>query len=338
MAWKPGDRWEDWTPLKGRLPLKSVHACELESWTLLTWPAGASVDRETGEIVGFELGSPGQRPFLCGSWRCRRCARWRGAVDFTRSSEAVRSRSWWLYLVLTFDPSRFASRWEAYREAGTQWNNSLREAFRRKVGKFEYLQTWEAHRSRWPHVNVILTGESLRSWVEELGVERRMHAGYSGRERLCMFPRRFRQWLKQAAVQAGFGEVAWAEVLTPENPEAMAGYLCKLSRELTGGIGGEKGEQSPIDAPKGFRRIRASRGLLPPTIHDGNATGRYTGSLRPSRCATEPHGPRVTRERPARSEASWEAVAAALESKAKADAQKWARENGGISPEEALDE
>ena len=56
-----------------------------------------------------------------------------------------------MYCVLTFDPAAFGDRWEAYREGGKCWNNSLREAFRRSVGAVDYLQTWESTRRGWPH-------------------------------------------------------------------------------------------------------------------------------------------------------------------------------------------
>lgn len=321
MTWCPGDPCEYWEPLKGRPELRSVDACEREAWTLLSWPAGASLDRATGELVAE--GEPVRRPFLCGSWRCRRCALWRGAVDWTRCRDAVCARPWWLYIVLTFDPSAWASPWDAYREAGRCWNDHLRESLRSRVGRFGYLQTWEAHVNRWPHVNMLLCGDSLREWVEGSGVVEKDHLSpYSGRSRRCQFPRAWRRWLRDAAQRAGFGPVAWVEVIAPENPDALAGYLCKLARELTGAPGGAKGEQSPVDAPKGFRRIRASRGILPPTH---KPTGNYTGALLPIRTATEPHPARRTGERPEFQPATWASVLDAMDAKAELAARAWAK-------------
>ena len=323
--WKPGDHWRAWRPVPGRLPLKSVHACELEQWSLLTWPR-ESVDPATGELRAPSSGGPAFRPFLCGSWRCRRCARVRGASDYVRARDAILGRQWWLYVVLTFDPSRFASKWEAYRAAGGFWNDHLRQAMRRKGGRFAYLQTWEAHKSRWPHCNLLLTGDELRSWVEGLGVERRQHRSpISDRERSCVLPRGWRQWFKAAAVRAGFGPVCWVEAITPQNPDALAGYFIKLARELTGGVAA-KGEQSPIDAPKNFRRLRASRGLLPRSTMRGDGTGAMTGSLRLFRCVDEPSPPRQSGESPKPREASWADVFGALEADARRIADKWANE------------
>jgi hypothetical protein len=46
----------------------------------------------------------------------------------------------------------------------------------------------------------------------------------------------------------------------------MAGYLVKLAREL---VGADNKSQIPWDAPPHFRRLRATRGLLPPVHKSG---------------------------------------------------------------------
>ena len=297
--WKPGDKWEDWKPLPGRPRLSSVEACELERWHLMVWPTG-------GEAVG----QPIRRPFLCGSWRCRRCAAWRGAVDFRRCAAGVSSRPWWLYCVLTFDPKGFAGPFEAFKEAGRCWDDHLREALRHKAGKVAYLQTWEATKGGWPHVNLMLSGDGLREVVEAEGVERVEHRGRARAGlRGCLFPKGFRRWLRGAAMRAGFGPVAWAEVLSPGSGDAMAGYLVKLAKELTGAKM-KKGDQSPLHAPKHFRRIRASRGILPPA-HKG--TGEWTGALARGRVVRAPTGERRPGHKPERVAATWDDVRALQE-------------------------
>ena len=312
--------------MPGRLELKSVGACEREDWSLLTWPKALEFNPQTGELRGD--GKALRRPFYCGSWRCRRCARWRGAVDWARCTEAVKSRRWWLYVVLTFDPGEYGSRWEAFREAGANWNDHLRTALRTFAGgKFEYLQTWESHKSRWPHANLMLTGSSLEAAVHELGVEPRRIVK-NGRERETRFPKGFRRWLVPKLPGCGFGEVAWAEVITPENPERMAGYLIKLARELTGAVGGAKSDQAPVDAPRHFRRIRASRGLLPPQ-KAGKGSGAFTGTLAQTALRQGPSGARRTGERRPSEEAELFDVAREL---ANTYAAKWA----GVTPAERL--
>jgi hypothetical protein len=299
--------------MKGRLRLKSIEACEREDWSLLSWPADVTFDPATGEIHNPTGAEPVRRRFLCGSWRCRRCARWRGALDWARCASAVRTRGWWLYIVLTFDPKAYWSVWEAYREAGSNWNNHLREAIRHRAGKFQYLQTWEQHRSGWPHANVILSGEQLRDWVESLGVVDGETEAAGGRARRTRFPVGFRDWLVEAAKRAGFGGVVWAEIIETANPDSVAGYLTKLARELTGAPGGAKGEQSPTMAPRKFRRIRASRGLLPKPLATSASSRKFTGTLSQTRTGDAPAARRTTRQRRELVRANWSEVVAALE-------------------------
>jgi hypothetical protein len=322
--WQPGDPLESWRDLPGRYPLKSVIACERQSWTLLSWQEGARLDSETGELTCEGLQEPTKRPFLCGSWKCRRCALWRGAVDWARCRAAVESRPWWLYCVLTFDPSSWRERWDAYQEAGRLWNNHLREALRSRLRRapVAYLQTWEAHKSRWPHVNMILSGDELRADVERSGpLKTREVVGAGGSVRRATWPPAWRRWFRGAAERAGFGRIAWVEIIDHANPDAMAGYLCKLARELTGAPGGSKGEQSPTDAPPGFRRIRASRGLLPPGPETG-AEG-WTGALvtYDSHLPQQPR--RRTRERQPRMPATWLEAMSAFDARAKRAVADW---------------
>jgi hypothetical protein len=241
-------------------------------------------------------------PFLCGSWRCRRCAAWRGAVDFRRCAQGVTARSWWVYVVLTFDPAVGADQWDAYRMVGKMWDEHLRQSIRSRVGRFAYLQTWERTRSGWPHVNLLMTSDGLREWVESEGVSTRWNARAG---RWSLLPSRWRSWMRSAAMRAGFGRVMWAEVIAPSSRESMAGYLCKLSTELVGAAN-KKGDQSPVQAPRHFRRFRASRGLLPATP---KGSGTWTGALVPGRCVPTDEGPRTPGRRAEGVPMSWETVA-----------------------------
>jgi hypothetical protein len=312
-SWRPGDPVERWQPMAGRLRLKSVEACEREDWSLLSWPSDVSWDPKTGEISNPSGSEPVRRRFLCGSWRCRRCSRWRGAIDWARCAEAVASRTWWLYLVLTFDPAAYSGPWEAFQQAGQNWHHHLKPALQAKGGKLAYLQTWEQHQSGWPHANLILTGDRLQRFVEQLGIEDGSVTKH-GKTRRTKFPRGFRDWLVSKATAAGFGSVLWVEVIDDEVPEALAGYLTKLARELTGAPGGAKGDQSPTMAPRHFRRIRASRGLLPKALATaGTGKGKYTGCLSRTRTGTDPTPRRATGQRRELVKAAWSEVVAAIE-------------------------
>jgi hypothetical protein len=219
--------------------LKSVAACESEAWTIASW----------------KIKKPGRvhlRPFKCNSWRhegeCREKA---GARDFVRCKEAMESKDSWVYAVLTFDPSEWKGEYQAYRGGGKLWNR-LRTILCRKYGKLDYIQTWEATKKGWPHVNIVINNEQILKECEGDGWKK------------------FRQDLKRMAVRAGFGKVLWVEPV--RDPVEMAGYITKLSRELTGA---SRKDQVPVNAPRHFRRLRASRGLLPAKLsHAGVWTGQ----------------------------------------------------------------
>lgn len=317
-----------WKDVPGRTWLRSVEACERQAWTLVLWRRGA-VDLETGEV---SEGSLFRAPFPCGSWRCRRCSRWRGAVDWSRARSGLLRRRSWLYIVLTFDPSRYADQWAAYRAGGEAWDKGLRRALERGLERVAraleergeelppgsrtekgalralvYLQTWEATARGWPHANVVLEHPLLERWLEEpelgrsredgdgilegRGLVERSTRSSSGAARRALCPARgWKAWLEREAERAGFGRITWAELLAPRSLGSMAGYLVKLARELTGGAQ-KRGDQTPLSAPRGFRRLRASQGMLPPAPA---GSGEFSGMLSPVAWNGSDSGARLT--------------------------------------------
>lgn len=189
-----------------------------------------------------------------------------------RVSAAVERRGWWLYLVVTFDPAHFDSTWSAYERAGVLWDKGLRRRIERRFGKVDYVQTWERHVAgrKMPHLNLILSGAGLRQAVDEAGVEWRFDpkAGH-GAGRWCRFTH-LRRWFAQAIPASGFGRRVWVEVL--DEPSGIAAYLAKAAQDLSGARW-KAGDQTPIGAPPHFRRLRSSKGLLPPVEDDEHTTG-----------------------------------------------------------------
>jgi len=165
----------------------------------------------------------------------------------------------WVYLVLTMIHGNYSSEWAAYNAGYFNWQK-LSKRLIRAHGSLDYIQTWEAHTSGFPHANVAIYNPSI--WDACKG------EGW----------RKFRQYLKPILVECGFGYVVHVEPLRPDTGQGLAGYLTKLSRELTGS---SVKNQVPVNAPPGFRRLRASRGLLEP-IH---RPGINEGMLIPAKLA-----------------------------------------------------
>ncbi len=211
---------------------RTQDACEHGQWHLHLWPSDqAHEDADCRRI-----------PFLCRSWRHDgECRLWRGAYDFVRARAALESRDDWVYIVLTFHQRETAVlRLQTYGIAGRCWDR-LNKRLSRAYPKLQYLVTMERHQKGGCHMNVVIGHPQLASHVE------------------LDWRRWRRNVLRPSAVECGFGPVCWVErVATVDG--GLAAYVTKLGKELTGAA--TKG-QIPVDAPPHFRRIRASRGLLP---------------------------------------------------------------------------
>lgn len=217
--------------------MRYVEACRHNSWHLML----------TEECIEDAYAVP----YRCRSWRHEGdCCQWRGAQDFMRVSEGIRRFDSWVYVVLTFKQSEWWDWKEQYKLSYPMWS-AMRCRITRRFGKFHYIQTWERHRKGGLHVNILISNESI--------FER---CFFGSDEWVQLF-------LRPAAVDIGFGERCWCERMRDNTQSGMAGYLTKLSRELVGA--NEKG-QIPYDAPPHFRRLRASRGVLPPP-HKSNLAG-----------------------------------------------------------------
>lgn len=217
--------------------MRYVEACEHGNWHLML----------TDECIEDAFAVP----YKCRSWRHPGdCCRWKGAQDFARVKQAIERFCNWSYLVLTFKQSEWWDWKEQYTLSCSMWS-ALRCRLRRKYGYFGYIQTWERHKKQGIHVNLLVTSDE-------------MFASVSGNAMAFQ-----RDILRPHACACGFGPRTWAEALRTGTSAGMAGYLTKLSREL---VGADQKGQIPFDAPPHFRRLRASRGILPP-VHKSNMSG-----------------------------------------------------------------
>lgn len=208
-------------------------------------------------VVCWDPNNPSKvivQPFRCRSWRhAGECQRFKGRQDFVRVRDGILSRGErWVYIVLTFNQKSETNEWSVYR-SGVFRMQKLLQRLMRRFGAIAYVQTWEKHTvTDFPHVNIVISND--RIW------------------QLCQGDgwKQFRQLLTKLAVECGFGFRTWVEPLRAGSGMGLAGYLTKLSRELTGA--GIK-NQVPVNAPPHFRRLRASRGLLAPVHHPSELVG-----------------------------------------------------------------
>lgn len=202
-------------------------------------------------------------------------------------SSALAEHGPWVYVVLTLPGSwrRHGTAWNAYKKAGALWNDRLRKRLKRLYGRFRYVQTWESHRDGFPHLNVVLGGDDLIADVDARGYgPERVVRGPTGRERRTRVPRWRALW-RELATETGFGPVVWVERLedvedAPERTtDGLAAYMVKLAHNLGASPAAEltghtAKEQTPLAAPRGFRRLRTSHRLLPPRHSDPDWTGK----------------------------------------------------------------
>lgn len=219
--------------------LPYVAACEHGIWTLHNW--------RRGDSTAYEL-----RPYRCKSWRHEGpCRRFRAALDFRRIMDAMDSRKFWLAGLITHDQAAWMDWTDQYRCSVYMWS-AMRQRILRKWGKFEYVQTWERHAGVGIHCHIAICCENL--W----------HATPSKKANNITY-----NWWRPAAVACGFGPVGSISAIRSKSDYSK--YLSKKAAEL---IGGGVKDQMPWDAPPHFRRIRASRGLLPKIKTSDEWTGR----------------------------------------------------------------
>lgn len=231
-------------------------------WTVSIWKRGAPHEAATV-------------PYRCGSWRCvGGCQDWYRRQEYARIMEAldgVPERSIY-FAVLTLDKQSELTTQQQYARVGSVWPKLRKRLARLVDAKIDYIATVEEQRSGTPHLNVLIVCDSpvLEALVKE--------------------GERAPQWWKDMARESGWGYMATFE--RAKDSSAVASYIAKMG--VGGIIAGEvtKATQLPWHSPKGHRRIRASRGFLPPRRKNPEWTGclhfepkeavdRYAGALGP---------------------------------------------------------
>jgi hypothetical protein len=288
---------------------RHVAACqhspvELERWFVWTW------QRDGGAVQA-------RIPYSCNSWRCDVCRRHEAAVTFARIKEASQplDPSGWCFLVLTLDRDGYygGAPWAdvtaAYKKLGKMTRATLKrigtawgpETKLERSGRSKKLRTvralgnrWvsvvEAHRSGWPHVNLMV-------WCPELAAELRAERDerLEDPELADAVELARDAWRRKEPVTKAVRDVArratlvggelrelieasgWGRQSTAEaarSADAIAGYLMKLAGQHDASVGElAKITQAPLNAPERFRRLRAGKGFLPKRRVNPNVTG-----------------------------------------------------------------
>lgn len=219
--------------------------------------------------------------YTCKSWRHKgNCARAAAAQLFARLKEALdpipaNECSFW---VLTLDRDGYYSGkpWAnaevAYKSLGHMSERFIKRlrrlCIRHGWGSFksEWVQVVEAHRSGWPHVNLIIHNKGLAKYLEDEQRTRKANGASENGSRLI------RDEFLGHAVECGWGERSTAEPV--KSRDAMAGYLTKLAANADEHMGElAKITQAPTNAPVRFRRLRSGKGFLPPCRKNPQWTG-----------------------------------------------------------------
>lgn len=261
-------------------------------------------------------------PYCCNSWRCEVCRRHEAAVTFARIKEAAAplDPSGWCFLVLTLDQLGYygGNPWESIQDAyknlgaltraflsrlGAIWGpeSSLKMKGRgkkkrlvtvRRLGN-RWVSTVEAHRSGWPHVNLLVwcpeLAEHLRAEhaarLDDPEIANAVALARDAWARKEPIPAHLRELARKATrIGGALGEVltdtrgvGWGRESTAEVPrdlEAVFGYLVKVAGLHEGSVGElAKVTQVPLCADARFRRLRSGKGFLPPRRCNPNITG-----------------------------------------------------------------
>lgn len=228
-------------------------------WKYVAWKREKENGRKmfTGQSVGAEV-----ECFWCKSWRCPgKCRDYVFRRDMKRIIEALGKRPRWLVAVLTLSPKRWRSgRDSAYRNLWRRWQQLRARLSRWLCRKVEYIATVEQHTQRvagWPHVNLALYWKGMEDVPDFEG-----------------YGRGIRRVLKDQAPKCGFGfsvecspmrdAVDWGGYMagTSVGKKGSGPYKDKALAQVAGEVL-KKDRQVPVSAPMNFRRIRASRKLLP---------------------------------------------------------------------------
>lgn len=187
------------------------------------------------------------------------------------------------------DESAIASAYSALTDRWRMFGKLLREEY----GAFAYVSTVESTKAGWPHLNVILVSEDIARDT------RVAHDGLLDWDQKARGREVADIVLGDYMERSGFGCIGFlepAQSIAEGGEDRLAAYIAKLAatngqawdgqqRGLLDGLGKvssidnatiaeiSKLSQVPHKAPPNFRRLRSSKGFLPPLQRNPDTTG-----------------------------------------------------------------
>lgn len=195
-------------------------------------------NKATGEVKYFVAG--------CNSWRCPVCNRKVGARDYRKLLAAFQARDIVdaVALTITLDQhrERLKNNVNAAKSYGvlTKKVKAFITRLRKHYGPVEYAYCVESHKSGWGHVNLTIFNKEMADDARRSGE--------------MLSP----PWLMNHIKKTKLGNVYSKLVYSYDG---LAGYMIKTAYgdSLDGQIAEmNKTSQLPVNAPKGFRRIKTS--------------------------------------------------------------------------------
>ena len=257
-------------PGPGRVVPRHVEHCSAtgaRDWWIYTWKKAAPNKIQ-------------RAPYTCRSWRCPSCREHEAAVTFARIKQAFKPLEAMgvVFLVLTLDRDGYYSG-KPWKDPASAYRalSHMSRCFLKRLNRLCVARGWpaprsrwvavvEAHRSGWPHVNLMIYCPELALELERdrvLAVAR----GATQRESVLLSGE-----LLYHATATGWGPQSTAE--RARSKDALAGYVTKLAGEANWTTGElAKVTQSPVNAPVRFRRLRSGKGFLPPRYRDPTVSG-----------------------------------------------------------------
>ncbi len=233
---------------------RSCRACEGKLWRIATWRRDNPEHRRAPTL------------YACRSWRHEgACADFAAQRDFARIRTALEGCAVedLLMLVLTLPPAGPGDTLESdYKGLVAKWTGLQKYLTRGwggvglpPLGRFDFVTVVEQHATGRPHVNVIIHSPTLAAYLRE-------HPPTESDRRENLGP----HWFRDLVSHHGWGYRSF--IGHAHGRDALANYVTKVSKgpvahpALMGEV--TKTSQLPTMAPRRMRRLRSSKGFLPP--------------------------------------------------------------------------